>query len=228
MKIPSSSSILLATLAVSSSSSALVPPPTDTHQDAPLSSASSASIASSSSGSLASLQTGFPQRELIQESFEQRGLSIQSLLDARLSSLLAILDILPLACQLAHTLTDNLPTPIPALVGVLCSPSPANSKGFPNHTKAHKELSVVSDALQQAVFASGVSVPLSTAPTVAPSSGVAADNGHVDAANSARFAPSASGSSPVSLIPSASSTAWRIQPTPANSPSLPVDDLQER
>jgi hypothetical protein len=141
---------------------------------------------------------------------------------------LGILDILPLACQLAHTLTDNLPTPIPALVGVLCSPSPKDGKSPPNQAKAHKELSRISDALQQAVFVSGLSIPSSTAATVAPSNGVAGDNGRVDAANSASFAPGPSESSSAPLIPSASSTAWRVQPTPANSPSLPVDDLEGR
>ncbi|EKM83936.1 hypothetical protein AGABI1DRAFT_110546 [Agaricus bisporus var. burnettii JB137-S8] len=219
MKIPSSSSFLLATLAVSSSSSALIPPSADTHQEAPLSSAppssaSAALIASSSSGSLVSQQTGFSQRGLIQESMEQRG----------------ILDIVPLACQLAHTLTDNLPTPVPELVGVLCSPTPKDGKGAPSQAKAHKELSRISDALQRAVFVSAASVSSSssTVAAVAPSDGVSGDNGRVDAVNSTSLPSNSSESSSALLMPSASSTAFRFQPTPTNSPSLPVDDPEAR
>ncbi|KAF5355756.1 hypothetical protein D9756_003709 [Leucocoprinus leucothites] len=222
MKIPTSTSLLIATLAISSSSSALVAPSGDGHQEGVVnSSASSSALASStSSESLGPKESGLRGRDIMSDPIAERGSD-------------PLPPVLGIVCPVLQLL------PLPALSNALC-PSGGKQEGevSTNPDKVRAELSQISSALNRASLPTSAS---GTAPSPSASnnsSSAAPDtdqgnasfnNSRVDGAgppaNTSVLAPSNTSETPGSSSMASMSTTslWRAQPTPANSPALPID-----
>lgn len=213
MKIPASSSLLIATLAVSSSSSALAAPSGEGHQESSVkSSQSGTALVSSTSSDMGPKQSRLVERDIAPNSIAERGL-------------------LDIPCSLVQTVTSIVPLPV--IGDLLCSKgAKAGDGGSVDEDKVQAELSQLSNALTR------VPVPLPTSALGALNNAPSAVSGMVPGmvpGNSSRAGEAgppgnAIVSSNISDIYGSSSMAsmsstslWRAQPTPVNSPSLPID-----